>query len=281
MILAALGGCAGGYRITEPAQPLAGVPGYQALPRRPLVAIYRSEPRAPVLDAEVPRLVLYDDGLIVRHDGDGERARGVAGRIAASDARRIAAGIVTPDFLALPRRAEVSDRLHERELTIVAHVSGERWKVTSIYGLESYASRAPAAFVAAARRLLDLRPRGGWRSWQPETVEVMLGQNDHIAGGVPWPADIPVTRHLPAAHVPALRAFLAEAYTRSSVIEIDGHRYRVNLRPMVPADHYLRRARYLEPSTPRTRGSRAAEPTPRSRASSLHRRSRRALAARP
>lgn len=230
------------------------VDGLDALPHRPLLVLTEENPYLMVDGSDVPRLVAYDDGLVV-FDG-GQRSV----QLTPLHVRSFVETIATPEFLALP----VLTRVRERGGLPTVHIGlrlGARWKYAAVYGIPlgilvlregEAAPQGPAGFMRAYADLLAFAaPEAA--PWTPESIEVMLWDFSHAGDERPWPADVPappsdwkdppvgsIRRHvLAGSHEPALLRFL-DGLAETQAVAFNGHRWSIAVRRVVPGERYIR-----------------------------------------
>lgn len=230
------------------------VDGLEPLAHRPLLVLTEENPYLMVDGSDVPRLVAYEDGLVL-FDGGRRSVQLTPERV-----REFVAQVAAPEFLALP----VLTRVRDRGGLPTVHIGlrlGTRWKYAAVYGIPlgilvlrdgEPPPEGPPGFMAAYGKVLQFDAPEA-KPWTPETIEVMLWDFSHSRDESPWPADVPappadwvpppmgkIRKHLmPGSHEAALTKFLAEL-PETRAVGFNGHRWSVEVRRVVPGEQYIR-----------------------------------------
>ena len=230
------------------------IPAPADLSRRPVIALYQKDPWAMVLGAEIPSLVIYADGTVLRAAPSPPRL--VEGRIT-----RIPTGDLEALLAAEPAHSSTTMATDQPTVTILVDTP-KGWLVRSVYGLNgegrptfSRSATPPSpAFLDALATLRELKVVGA-RDYVPEQIEIMLWGYEHSpVAPAPWPASIPappprappphgVIHHVVAGSLLGdFDRFRATLGSRQAVA-FAGHKWSVSRRVLVPADAYLRKVR--------------------------------------
>ncbi|MBX3182282.1 MAG: hypothetical protein KIT72_09490 [Polyangiaceae bacterium] len=224
---------------------------------RPQVVLVQTNPHALVLGAEVPRVVIYEDGTVIT-----QREAQVVTAVAPKETRELIARVITPELLALPARWSVRAPTDQPRLQLLVR-DADGWKLLDVYGVRLGSPPRPGTtppgvpteiFLAACEALASFEPPGAV-PWVPQEIELMLWDFSHAKEEpLPWPAGVPqppragrvakgTQKHpIPGRHEAALRAFLEQQGPRRGV-QLDGKSMSLAYRRLVPADAHIQAVR--------------------------------------
>lgn len=286
-LILALAGCRGGSRASSlgasstaqssASAPVAGrdaqpptrtgapmtpfdVPGLVALTEKPLVALWERDPWLAVIGSDVPTVVVYESGLVIKQAVQDKKLSRMQGRLTRASALALAARL--DDGLASsPARSTLTGITDQRTVELL--VRGPRgWRDASCYGLSRTGETShgaqyqlappPPGFVAGYLELLRLEPPGA-SPWIPRELELMLWGFGHARASRPWPSGVPrpssalrppksgVAKHVvDGKYMPALDAYLAGGANQA--VELNGELWSMSYRVRVPEVDYLAKA---------------------------------------
>lgn len=243
---------------TRPSAPPTPVQPAQRLSRRPVLALYAVNPWAMVLGADVPSLVVYEDGSAIAARppaADAKRARLVEGRLPGwPELRQRLRQALEP----VPTHTTVWGAT-DQPTTLVLMDVGAGWLRRSVYGglrdcrpaQPAPMQQVPPGFELACRLLTDVK-LDAEQDYTPEWTEVLLWGYAHSPEvPAPWPSGVPspppveppkegVVRHLvQTSRLGPLEQLLASLKPRQAVL-LHGAKWSVALRVSLPGDAYLR-----------------------------------------
>ncbi len=236
------------------------VEGIEGETHRPLLAMWERDPWLMVLGSEVPSFVLYEDGLVVFRRDDARETRYLVAEIGAPRARSIVDRVLARGFERLPLGSSLVDGTDQPSVDIVVRAADGGWLGSWVHGLGrdglrssgcALSAMAPAPFLATHRELLRFRDPSE-RPWEPDRVEVLLWEfASPRTDQLEWPADVPRPpsplvapegrpyRHAVEGRHEARLLALQRSLGNARAIRLDGRRWTVNVRRLVPADGYL------------------------------------------
>lgn len=239
----------------RPPGPTIEVAGLDGLRHRPLIQLVERNPWLMVIGSDVPTFVLYEDGLVIFRKGDERRGEHMRADLGRAGAAALAGDIARSGFFDLPRSTSVAHATDQPTVQVLVR-DGLRWHLASVYGigrdgkaLHGNEEAAPA-FTRTYRRLVTFdAPKAA--PWNPEQIEVMLGDFSYAGSSVPWPSAIPrpkapiqapangVFKHfIDGKYEDDVRALQAKARDTTAV-EIDGHKWSFGYRRCVPEEEYF------------------------------------------
>lgn len=228
---------------TVPQAPPLVVASDPSLERKPKIAVYERDPWAMVIGSEVPAVVVYDDGTVIRKQREGR-----------VEAPKALIDRVSSELLPVAERQSIYGATDQPTTTIVVD-TGKGWILRSVYGMAPGCrakgrDKAATGFQSSCEALRDLK-LSGEHAYHPETLEVMLWGYEHAPGDPkPWPASLPdppkvappksgtVKHRIPGRYQSELDAFLGSLASRQPV-GFNGHKWSVAYRVAVPGDVYL------------------------------------------
>ncbi len=224
---------------------------------RPQVVLVQTNPHALVLGADVPNVVIYEDGTVITQRG-AHRVTATAPK----ETRELIQRVITKELLALPTRWSVRAPTDQPRLQLMVRDT-DGWKLLDVYGVRLGSPPLPSTnppgvptelFMAACEALASFEPP--WAvPWVPQEIELMLWDFSHAKEKpLPWPAGVPqppragrvakgTQKHpIPGRHEAALSAFLEQQGPRRGV-ELDGKSMSLSYRRLVPGDATIQAVR--------------------------------------
>ncbi|MEB2312785.1 MAG: hypothetical protein OZ921_11665 [Sorangiineae bacterium] len=236
------------------------VPGLDGLAEKPLIALWERDPWLAVIGSDVPTVVVYESGLVIKQSVQGKTLSRVQGRLTRAAALALAAR-VDEGLAKSPASTTVTGVTDQRRVELLVRGT-DGWREASCYGLSRTGKAShgeqlqleppPPGFVAGYLELLELEPPGA-SPWIPQELEIMLWGFEHARGAKPWPSGVPtpastlrppksgVVKHVVSGkYLPALDAYLAGHVQEA--VELNGHKWSMRYRVRVPAVDFLARA---------------------------------------
>lgn len=242
MTFAAAGLLASGCR-TAPKDPYDGP--------RPIAVLIEEDPDLMVIGSDMPRVALYENGLLIYVDGT--RASGVykTKMLGASDLRDLRARLgPTPAFLGLEKSYSPGDSTDQAAIDIFLSADSAA-RAVSVKGLAA----GPEEFRRVYDVLRNIR-RPDSVNWIPDGLEVMFWPFDgSTLPPVPWPEEWPslgdrFTRkrgvdtysvYMAGEGLEDLKAYRAGLADGQAVL-IDGRKWAMEFRYVFPQEPVWRQA---------------------------------------
>jgi hypothetical protein len=244
---------------TDPPSKNVEVPNLANLTHKPLFVLVERNPWLMVIGSDTPTVVLYEDGLAIYQQMNGDHAEAMKGHMAPAAARAFVDGAVQAGFLELPLHTMLS-RGHDLPTVEILLRSGTAWHLASAYGMrrngpasDGLSDReAPRALATVYEKALAIGIPGA-QPWKADEIEVMLWDFSHARSAVEWPAGVPkpppdvkahgVYHHfLDGKYEPLVSGFLLSK-DRKTAVMLNGTMWSMGLRPRVPEEEYIQKAR--------------------------------------
>jgi hypothetical protein len=164
--------------------------------RKPVVLLYEYNPWAMVLGSDSPTFALYDDGLLIFAQSNGEgRAEYVSLVLSEKELADFIAALPVKQFYELRLDYEL-DSMTDQPTNVITVWNKEIWKAVRVYGNLQRAEREgdPRAFIEIYRKLKSYRDARAAR-WMPEKVELLIWPFENAGTPLHWPKNWPDTAH--------------------------------------------------------------------------------------
>jgi hypothetical protein len=246
---------------TSAQAPAAAVqPGPRA---EPLLVLIEYDPWAMVIGSDSPRLVLYDDGVVIYRKEGGYRAL----RLEPDD---IAAALASlkPEAVGRLAGSYVASSWTDQPTTDILLRTGSTYARVSVYGsFRSDGVRAalPSEIVDLYQRLSEFdRPDAS--AWLPAFVEVVIWPYEYAPDeSIVWPEDWPGLSHastlargdgyslyVPSAEYTRLRDFLRTRQQKGAVL-VGDRKWAAQIRlPFPKEERWMESAEINDPAVPST-----------------------------
>lgn len=230
----------------------------------PFLVVVDFNPWAMVVNADSPRVAIYQNGDMVFLDANRKDPGYRVKRLTTEDRERLLKSARSV-FLSpgLKHRYDIRGGTDRPMTKFYFHEAGSS-VATEVYGLECSPSKPfpwERDLEMAPKGLLDLNASlcapasEGSEKWAPRYVEVMMWGYEHAKGtSVPWPKDWPgfdspramkrgdsYSIFMDTSVVPRLQAFLSRVKEKSAVV-IDGKKMPVSYRMPFPSEPVWRQA---------------------------------------
>jgi hypothetical protein len=250
--------------------PEAPAPDPNAWPDKALAVLIEHNPWAMVIGADTPRVVVFDDGTVIRRTpskGASQRYLAVS-KLAASELNDLRSALrPSASFWDLKDQYNVAPNVTDMVTTELVVYSEGRFKRVEVYGYapeewkppaftmmpsKQIADALPAEFDRLCHLLVDLAPRDEVQ-WSPKYVEVMIWPYEYSPDKpLEWPSGWPgltspmafqrgdsYSLIVPGSKLAALEAFVARRGERQAV-RIGGKKWAIAYRPVMPGGKWAR-----------------------------------------